>query len=152
MANEETRPMLVHKVTVLIVDHDGLGAAGVRDELENTSYANHCMTPDVKNIKTQLIDYHDGHPLNSSLQERNDVEYNRLFPDECTVQPESAAIILNADGSYELALPKTGDDDVVKPHVLLTTALFHLFSTLSEEDRERIVDTFLARPGSTGDD
>lgn len=54
----------VHKVTVLIVDHDGLGADAIKDEIENTSYANHCMSPQVMCVETEEVEWRDDHPLN----------------------------------------------------------------------------------------
>lgn len=142
---EEPRDTEVHKVTILVVDHDGLGAKGVKDEFENTSYANHCMNPKVKQVETRTVPYTDAHPLNSNLQEKHAPEYNRLFPE--TIHPDSAAIILNADGSYELALPKIGEDDPVQTHVLLTTALFDFFGELKPTERERIVTAFIKKTG-----
>ena len=42
--------MKVYKVELMIIDFDGLGADAIKDEIENTHYANHCISPTVKNI------------------------------------------------------------------------------------------------------
>lgn len=57
--------MKVHKVTLMIVDHDGLGTAGVRDVIENVRYPNHCMAPRVVAVESADIEWDDGHPLNN---------------------------------------------------------------------------------------
>jgi len=62
----ETDPVQVHRVVLLIVDHDRLGADGVRDNIENTRYPNHCIYPHVMRIETRTVDWHDGHPLNNT--------------------------------------------------------------------------------------
>jgi len=54
-----------HIVTIYVLDLDGLGPDGVEEELENTRYANHCMNPEVLNVKTVDVPFHDDHPLNS---------------------------------------------------------------------------------------
>lgn len=69
--------MKVHKVTLLIIDTDDLGADGVREVLENTRYANHCISPDVKAIETVEVKWSDDHPLN--LHATCEAEYQRLF-------------------------------------------------------------------------
>lgn len=55
----------VHKVTLLIVDHDNLGARGVVETLENHRYPNHCIAPGVMSIETQEVEWSDDHPLNN---------------------------------------------------------------------------------------
>lgn len=67
----------VHKVTVLIVDHDEIGAAGVREHLQYTRYANHCMAPTVLAIETCEVEWSDKHPLNQKRTQAAEVE--RLF-------------------------------------------------------------------------
>jgi hypothetical protein len=54
----------VHKVTLLIVDHDALGAEGVTEVLENARYPNDCMRPQVVEIDTREVTWADEHPLN----------------------------------------------------------------------------------------
>ena len=57
--------MKVFKVTLMIIDQDGLGEQGVRDVLVDTSYPNDCIAPDVVSIESRDIEWSDGHPLNS---------------------------------------------------------------------------------------
>jgi hypothetical protein len=67
----------VHKVTLLVVDHDVLGAEEVADVLENTKYPNHCIGPQVMLIETREVDWSDDHPFNRlSTQEQ---AYAELF-------------------------------------------------------------------------
>jgi hypothetical protein len=55
----------VHKVTLLIVDSDGLGAEGVTEVLENARYPNDCIGPQVVEIDTREVEWSDEHPLNA---------------------------------------------------------------------------------------
>lgn len=71
--------MKAYKVEILIIDFDKLGAEGIKEELENTRYANDCISPDVKNIQeVDLGEWDDDHPLNNP--DTCDEEYKRLFP------------------------------------------------------------------------
>jgi len=54
----------IHKVTLLIVDHDDLGADGVKDVIENVHYPNHCIGPSVMQVDTREVEWTDDHPLN----------------------------------------------------------------------------------------
>lgn len=74
---DETRPIKVHKVTLLIVDSDGLGAASVKEVIENARFPNRCISPDVMAIETQVVEWSDAHPLNDSRKQR--AEFERLF-------------------------------------------------------------------------
>ena len=56
----------VHRLEVMVIDLEGLGAQGVKDALENTSYPNHCIYPEVIAIDTREIEWSDNHPLNNS--------------------------------------------------------------------------------------
>jgi hypothetical protein len=70
--------MKAHKVTLLIIDHDKLGADGVKIELEGANYANDCIAPYVKDIETvEIGEWSDNHPLNKV--ETAAAEYHRLF-------------------------------------------------------------------------
>lgn len=55
----------IHKITLLVVDHDGLSADQVREVLEGTRYPNHCIAPRVMGSKTREVEWSDEHPLNS---------------------------------------------------------------------------------------
>lgn len=54
----------VHRVVMLVVDTDRLGAEAVRTELENARYPNDCLSPRVLTVETQTVEWFDGHPLN----------------------------------------------------------------------------------------
>lgn len=59
--------MKAHIVTLLIVDHDELGAQGVTEALEWTKYPNRCISPAVKAVQTYDVgEWGDDHPLNKS--------------------------------------------------------------------------------------
>ena len=75
-----TRPTKVHRVEVLIIDHDDLGVDGVRLEMENVRYPNHCLSPDVVRIDTREVDWDDEHPLNH--RDTKDAAYLALFAAE----------------------------------------------------------------------
>jgi hypothetical protein len=69
--------MKVFKIELLVIDFDGLGEDGVRQELMNVRYANDCIAPDVKAIEARDIEWSDDHPLNKHTTA--DAEYKRLF-------------------------------------------------------------------------
>ena len=56
--------MRVHKVVLMIVDHDDLGAEDVVCEIENVTYPNRCTNPRVASIVSIDVDWDDSHPLN----------------------------------------------------------------------------------------
>lgn len=73
--------MKAYKVELLIVDQDELGPEDIVSELENTKYANHCISPRVKKITEKDIgEWSDNHPLNK--HSTRDEEYERLFGNE----------------------------------------------------------------------
>ena len=74
---EETRPVNVYKVELLIIDHDGIGEDEVKSVIENNHYPNHCMSPRVKKIETRQVDWSDYHPLNN--RNTQDQTYKELF-------------------------------------------------------------------------
>lgn len=67
----------VHKITLLVVDTDDLGADNVREVLENARYPNHCIGPSVMDIQTREVEWSDDHPLNKRVTVRS--EFERLF-------------------------------------------------------------------------
>lgn len=81
----ETFPTQIHKLTVLIVDHDELGVDEVKEVLENQHYPNHCLSPCVLHTETQAVEWTDDHPLNSYA--RREAAFAALFP-----TPEAAVI------------------------------------------------------------
>lgn len=57
--------MEVHRMVVTVIDHDGLGAEGVKSALENGRFPNRCISPGVQSIETRDIGvWRDDHPLN----------------------------------------------------------------------------------------
>jgi len=54
----------VHKVEVLIVDHDNIDTEQVKVVIENTTYPNRCISPNVLKVKTKEVEWSDDHPLN----------------------------------------------------------------------------------------
>lgn len=68
-------------MTVLIIDHDNLGADEARMELEAANYPNDCIYPHVLDCITKDIgDWDDDHPLNQ--RETNCLTYLRNLPNE----------------------------------------------------------------------
>ena len=70
--------MQVHKIVLTVIDFDGVGADVVRDTLENASYPNRCIAPEVMSVETRDCGkWSDEHPLNH--RETADAELVRLF-------------------------------------------------------------------------
>ena len=70
--------MKAYKVEILIIDFDGLGVEGIKDEIENVNYPNDCLNPAVKGIKeVDIGEWDDYHPLNNP--DTCQAEYKRLF-------------------------------------------------------------------------
>lgn len=67
----------VHRIVLLVVDHDDLGANGVIDVLENVRYPNHCIYPKVMTVDTCVTDWTDDHPLNSDRTMQK--EFEKMF-------------------------------------------------------------------------
>ncbi len=71
--------MQVHKITLFIVDHDGLGSDACRETLENANYPNDCINPRVLSAESAEIGrWEDSSPLNRSATAP--AEIARLFP------------------------------------------------------------------------
>ena len=59
--------MKAYKLEVLIIDHDDLGPDAVVEELENASFPNDCIHPQVKKVEIKDIgEWTDDHPLNKA--------------------------------------------------------------------------------------
>ncbi len=56
----------VYKIVLMVVDHDELGEAGVREVLENQRYPNRCIMPRVMDTETREVEWSDEHPLNNT--------------------------------------------------------------------------------------
>jgi len=70
--------MQAHRITILIVDHDGVGEEDARMLIHNARYPNHCLSPHVISFETAEIgEWDDDNPLNSKGTQAAEVE--RLF-------------------------------------------------------------------------
>lgn len=57
--------MKAYRISVLVIDHDGLGAKGIKDNMEAVSYPNDCLYPKViGSEEADLGEWTDDHPLN----------------------------------------------------------------------------------------
>jgi hypothetical protein len=71
--------MKVHKVTLLIIDFDGVGEDNIADIVQEANYPNGCISPDVIKIETvEIGEWNDDNPLNK--EDTRESEINRLFP------------------------------------------------------------------------
>lgn len=73
----ETRRVRVHRIEVLVIDHDDLGAEEVCQVIEDTRYPNRCIRPEVKRAETREVEWSDDHPLNHD--DTADEAYRALF-------------------------------------------------------------------------
>lgn len=65
--NEEFKggDMKVYKLEIYVPDFDQLGPEEIKDVIENTRYPNHCINPDVIEIKVcDIGEWDDESPLN----------------------------------------------------------------------------------------
>ena len=70
--------MKVMKLEVFVIDFDGLGESGVRHAIENASYPNRCISPEVRSVEAKEIgEWSDDHPLNNS--KTAPAEFDRIF-------------------------------------------------------------------------
>jgi len=74
--------MKIHKVELLIVDHDGTGAEEIKSVIENAGYPNDCISPNVMSITTKEIEWSDDHPLNMLNKQKS--EFRKLF-EKCLI-------------------------------------------------------------------
>lgn len=70
--------MKVHKVVLMVIDHDNIGAEELVDVMENARYPNRCISPQVIDIETKEVKWHDRHPLNISATAAAE-EFRKLF-------------------------------------------------------------------------
>ena len=67
--------MKAYKITAIVLDYEGYGAATVKSTIENTKYLN----PEILAIEeAEIGKWHDRHPLNASSTREE--ELARLFP------------------------------------------------------------------------
>lgn len=70
--------MKAYRIELLVIDFDGLGPNGVRSAIENTRYANHCISPSVMAVDERDIgEWSDDNPLNKHSTAA--AEFRRLF-------------------------------------------------------------------------
>ncbi len=62
----ETTPTKVHKLTVLVVNHDDLDDEALKANLESANFGNDCMLPQLMDIETKEVEWHDDHALNNT--------------------------------------------------------------------------------------
>lgn len=74
---DETRNVTVFSVTLMIVDHDRIGADGVRQVLEGARYSNRCISPLVIHTEAREVEWHERHPLN--LRDATHAAFDALF-------------------------------------------------------------------------
>ena len=73
--------MNAYRVVLYVLDFYGLGAEGVKTELQETRYANDCISPKVIDVQTRKIGkWSDGHVFNNRYTAKAAVE--ALFVDE----------------------------------------------------------------------
>ena len=69
----------VYKITLMFVDHDGVGPTGAKNLIENARLPNHIRAGRVMALEEADIgEWEDDHPLNSSVTQA--AEFARLFP------------------------------------------------------------------------
>lgn len=54
----------IHKITLYVIDHDDVGAEGVREVIESARYPNRSVVPRVEHVETRVVEWRDDHPLN----------------------------------------------------------------------------------------
>lgn len=70
--------MKAYKITLLVVDHDKMGAKAIGDVFENVRYPNHCIMPTVvASEEADIGEWTDAHPLNQTATMRDEIA--RLF-------------------------------------------------------------------------
>ena len=70
--------MKAHKITLLVIDFDELGAGEINTVLENQRFPNDCINLQIMKVKTVDIgEWDDSHPLNH--HEKMEGEFNRIF-------------------------------------------------------------------------
>lgn len=70
--------MKVHKLTVMIIDHDEIGAEWASRYIEQAHYPNRCISPNTMQTESvEIGEWRDDHPLNRGLAAQ---EFARLFP------------------------------------------------------------------------
>jgi hypothetical protein len=70
VSDDEPRTTKVHKVILLIVDHDDVGSVikHLVDVIEDVRYPNRCIHPRVMQVETREVEWTDEHPLNDHAE------------------------------------------------------------------------------------
>lgn len=74
----------VHKITLMVVDHDDLGADEVMTVIEHGRFPNDCISPLVIEVDSESVAWSDAHPLNSGDEYIRVSAFNILFSKERT--------------------------------------------------------------------
>ncbi len=85
----------VHKVVLLVVDDEDVGAEDIRAMIEDARFPNHCIAPRVQGIETRSVGWSDEHPLNkkaTQAQAFRDLFDNPSLGDRMTAD-EIAALL-----------------------------------------------------------
>jgi hypothetical protein len=79
------------KVTLLIIDHDGVGER-VKDIIEEQKFPNRCISPWVMDVESvDLGEWRDSHPLNFASSKKE--EFEELFPTDRRDVEDSLALL-----------------------------------------------------------
>lgn len=113
-------PTQVHLLTVLIIDHDKLGAKECASVLEHTRYSNDCIGPYPINTRTVTVDWSDDHPLNRG--DTIQAELARLFPNAPAVDESTAReqTLVQERDRYQRRTLKA-EEDLARVNVALNT-------------------------------
>ena len=69
--------MKAYMAQVLIIDHDEVGADGIKTVIENARYPNRCIMPRVvRTDEAEIGEWYDQHPLNFE-----DADLRPYFPE-----------------------------------------------------------------------
>jgi len=72
--------MKAHRITLLILDSDGIEPDEITQLLENQRHPNHCITPQVMHIRSaEIEDWSDGHILNQPAENRRGEIQRKLY-------------------------------------------------------------------------
>ncbi len=125
MTGDDTRPVKVHRIVLMVVDHDDLGAEDVAEVLEETKYPNWCIHPHVMGTETREVEWHDEHPLNrtDSLKEA----FRALFADELA-NTQAALDLVQRD--YAQVVEALGFDPIASSSASIAEAAARMRNSL----------------------
>lgn len=111
-----TRKTKIHKVTILVVDHDDLGADDVADVIRNAHYPNHCISPTIVETQTVESEWADDHPLNR-WRDKDDLRQKvaTLFdvPEPALSTGDEVVIVATPDIGWDDRWGRVGDRSFV---------------------------------------